>query len=279
MPEGDSLHSLAAELAPLLTGKPLAALHLVRKTAETAGLEERLVVGVEARGKNLLVHFDGGLSLHVHLKMNGRVRIYPRDDSRSVNERRAVVVLDTATHRVIVYDAPVARLIRSRDIPRDFHFRNLGPDLLAAAFDLDEALGRLKRKQGTPLGEAVMDQSVVAGIGNVWKSELCFTLRLDPFAMVGAFDDTALSSLLSLARTQLRDNVYGPKRTIPDPFDGPYRRRTRLDRREGELPVSVYGREGKACYDCNTPILMRRQGEDLRSTYYCPSCQEARHRA
>src|SRR5205085_6055813 len=135
--------------------------------------------------------------------------------------------------------------------------------------DLAEGLRRLKLRKNTPLGEAIMDQGVVAGIGNVWKSELCFSLQLDPFANVSAHRDDELSGLLSLARTQMFDNVYGPKRSEPDPFEGRGERKTRLDRRQGEHVLSVYEREGQACYDCGGPIAMRRQGEQQRSTYFC----------
>jgi endonuclease-8 len=231
---------------------------------------------VEARGKNLLVHIAPSWSLHVHLKMNGRVRLHPVDRAPAVALSAAALILETAKHRVVVYDAPIARLLRTADLTGDFHFRGLGPDLLGESFPLEEATERLRARAGTPLGEAIMDQSVVAGIGNVWKSELCFTLRLDPFAPVGAYGQEELTGLLSLARTQMRDTVHAPRRTLPDPFDSRAFRKPRLDRRQGEGIRSVYERQGLGCYDCGTAIAMKRQGDQLRSTYYCPSCQPAR---
>lgn len=277
MPEGDSLHLVAMKLGPPLTGKPLRALQLVRSTVRTEGLIGSEISGVEARGKNLLVHFAVGFALHVHLKMNGRVVLERRDDTRRVNQTRAVVVLDTEQHRVIVYDAPVARLIRSRDLKSDAHFRSLGPDLLAPVFEIKEACVRLKLRAKQVLGEALLDQSVMTGIGNVWKSELCFTLRLDPFAPVSLHTQEELLALVTLARTQMFDNVYGRKRTLPDPFDPhPYARKTRVDGRMGEGTLSVYKRAGEPCYDCGTKIEMRKEGVQLRSTYYCPKCQPAR---
>ncbi len=277
MPEGDSLHRLALVLSPALTGKPLRALELVRSTARTDGLVGSEIVGVEARGKNLLVHFAGGFALHVHLKMNGRALLEERAATRRVNHARAVVVLDTEQHRVLVYDAPIARLIRSRDLKSDAHFRGLGPDLLAPVFEIKEAVVRLKLRAQQTLGEALLDQSVMSGIGNVWKSELCFTLHLDPFAPVSAHTDEELHALVTLARTQMFDNVYGKKRTLPDPFDPhPYARKTRINRRMGEGLLSVYERAGEPCYDCGTKIEMRHTGAQLRSTYTCPTCQPAR---
>ncbi|MET0286198.1 MAG: DNA-formamidopyrimidine glycosylase family protein [Polyangiales bacterium] len=276
MPEGDSLHRVAQMLNPKIVGQRLTGLTLVRSVARTEGLIGTSIERVEARGKNLLVHFAAGWSLHVHLKMNGRVRIYPRATAPRVPMNATSVVLDTAEHRVMVYTAPIARILRTRDLIGDLHFRGLGPDLLGDSFDLDEACKRLALKGQLPLGEAIMDQSVVAGIGNVWKSELCFNLRLDPFAKVGQYDDGDLSGLISLARTQMYDTVYRPKSSIPDPFAGHGERKARLDRRQGEHVLSVYEREGKACYDCGTLIEMKRQGEQQRSTYYCPQCQPPR---
>jgi endonuclease-8 len=276
VPEGDSLHRVAQMLHPKLVGQRLAGLTLVRSGATTDGLIGSPIERVEARGKNLLVHFAAGWSLHVHLKMNGRVRIYPRATAPRIPLAATSAVLDTEGHRVMVYTAPIARVLRTRDLIGDFHFRGLGPDLLGGTFDLAEACARLALHGRRALGEAIMDQSVVAGIGNVWKSELCFNLRLDPFAPVAAHEAAELSALISLARTQMFDNVYGAKSAIPDPFAGRGERKTRLDRRQGEHVLSVYEREGKPCYDCGTLIQMRVQGEQLRSTYWCPQCQPSR---
>lgn len=277
MPEGDSLHRAAQMLGPKLVGAPVRTVTLVRSGARTEALVGETIGGVEARGKNLLVHVGDQWTLHVHLKMNGRVRLYAlANDPPPVTLSAASLILETERHRVVVYEAPVARLLRTRDLTGDFHLRGLGPDLLGPAFALDEATARLRARGATPLGEAIMDQSVVAGIGNVWKSELCFTLRLDPFAPVRVYPDEELRALLSLARTQMRDTVYAPRRTLPDPFDSRKFRKARVDRRQGEGVLSVYERQGLACYDCGAAIAMRRQGEQLRSTYYCPSCQPPR---
>ncbi len=287
MPEGDSLHRLARMLHPKLVDQPLRSLVLVRSGARfearagtrephTEGLVGSRIRGVEARGKNLLVHFDAAWSLHVHLKMNGQVRVQALRAASKVAMSQASAILETPDQRVVVYGAPIARLLRTRDLTRDFHLRGLGPDLLAASFDRDEALARLRAQRARPLGEALLDQGVVAGIGNVWKSELCFSLRMDPFAPVAHYRDDELSALLSLAHEQMVDNVYGPRRSLPDPFESPAFRKTRIDRRQGQAPVSVYERAGQPCYDCGAIIELKRQGEPLRSTYFCPRCQPSR---
>ncbi|MGC4066636.1 MAG: DNA-formamidopyrimidine glycosylase family protein [Polyangiaceae bacterium] len=279
MPEGDSLHLVAKHLAPRLTGKEVRGLELVRRTESTDGLVGQSITGVEARGKNLLVHFAGGLSLHVHLKMNGRIFVCRQEEGRRPRPE-TVVVLDTDEHRVIVDHAPIARLIRKRDLIRDLHFRHLGPDLIADGFDLEEALLRLRLRKEMPLGEALLDQSAVAGIGNVWKSELCFNLRLDPFAPVAAATEDELRALLAMARKLMVATVERPQRRLPDPFaprEG--QRHARLNHRHGQKRLSVYERVGERCYDCGSVILVKTQGEQLRGTYYCPTCQPSRRPA
>src|SRR5688572_15527105 len=139
--------------------------------------------------------------------MWGRAFIWPLSTAKHNAGPDTVLVLDTDTHRVVVAQAPVARLIRTADLVRDLHFRHLGPDLLGPSFDHDEALRRLALRNQQPLGEALMDQSAVAGIGNVWKSELCFNLRLDPFAAVAAHTEEELRALLVMARELLQKSV------------------------------------------------------------------------
>jgi endonuclease-8 len=276
VPEGDTLHRAANQLSPILIGKAVRKLELVRRTESTDALIGQCVNGVEARGKNLLVHFEGGFSLHVHLMMNGRISISRKSEGRKPGAN-AVAVLDSDEHRVIVSHAPVARLIRTADLIRDLHFRGLGPDLLAPSFDVDEALRRISLRKEVPLGEVLLDQSAVAGIGNVWKSELCFNLKLDPLAAVATVTAEDLRALLAMARKLMLETVERAPRRLPDPF-APRggQRHARLNHRHGQKRLSVYERAGQRCYDCGTTIEMKTQGEQLRSTYFCPRCQPKR---
>lgn len=275
VPEGDTLHQAARRLRPLLTGQRVLQLELPRRTEDTAGMVGQRVLGVEARGKNLLVHFDNGLSLHIHLRMLGRIRT-SRRGAAAAAPANLVANLVTEAHCMEVTKAPVARLIRTRDLVRDFHFRNLGPDILGVEFDGREALRRLRARNGRALGENLLDQGVTAGIGNVWKSELCFNCRLDPYAPTYNYTDTELIGILELAREQMNENVR-PQRSARDPFSPPnYKRRARIKPRLAEGPLSVYGRAGEACFDCGTPIARGTQGQSQRSTYHCPGCQPPR---
>jgi endonuclease-8 len=211
--------------------------------------------------------------------MNGRIFVHRQAEGR-LPGTQAVAVLDTDEHRIIVSHAPIARLIQAKDLVRDLHFRHLGPDLLADGFELDEALARLRLRQDMPLGEALLDQSAVAGIGNVWKSELCFNLRVDPFARVATTTDDELRALLTMARRLMKETAERAPRNLPDPF-APRggQRQARLHHRHGQKRLSVYERAGERCYDCGSVIQAKTQGEQLRRTYYCPTCQPSRSTA
>lgn len=272
VPEGDSLHRIALRLQPLVNER-VVRVELPRTTVDARGLTDTTIKGVEARGKNLLVHFSADRSLHVHLAMRGRVELAPKS-ARPGPE--TVAIVETDAHLVVVRSAPVARLLRTKDLVRDRAFRDLGPDLLGPTFDLDEGLRRLRLRNERPLGEALLDQGAVSGIGNVWKSELCFLGGLDPFATVGQHEDDELRTLLERARDLMQANVHGPRRRAPDPFVARSNRVAR-DARQGESSLSVYDRAGQHCYACGSTITSASQGfVTPRITYVCPTCQPRR---
>jgi endonuclease-8 len=278
VPEGDTLHRLAAKLAPVLTGQRVVRVELPRTTIDARGLAGTTITGVEARGKNLLVHFSSGeakadRTLHVHLAMRGRVELGPRG---TVPGAELVASVETETHAVWVRSAPIARLLRTKDLVRDRAFRDLGPDVLGVTFEMDDAVRRMRLRSDRPLGEVLLDQGAVSGIGNVWKSELCFLEKLDPFAPVAAYTDDELARVLAQARVRMRETVDRPRARMPDPFRPKGSRITR-DARLGEAPLSVYDRAGEPCYVCGTTIESASQGlVTPRITYVCPTCQPRR---
>ena len=278
MPEGDTLHRLAGKLGPVLVGQVVRNVELPRTNVDARGLAGMTITGIEARGKNLLVHFSSGdpkgdRSLHVHLQMRGRVDLIVRGASHG---GEVVAIVETEAHAMIVRSAPVARLLRTKDLVRDRAFRDLGPDVLGAGFDVDEGVRRLRLRNDRPLGEALLDQGAIAGIGNVWKSELCLLGGLDPFASVEKHTDDELRVLLERARDLMRANVEATRRRIPDPFV-PRAGRVAREARQGEAPLSVYDRAGKPCYTCGALITSASQGfVTPRITYVCPSCQPRR---
>ncbi len=255
MPEGDTLHRAAANLAPRLIGKRLAALEFPRAGKQISQLRGRSINRVEARGKNLLIHFEGDLVLHTHLRMNGVWRGFGPGDRRPARSGSVVVWLETDDGSLAVcWRAPIVRLLRAKALAADPQLGSLGPDPIAADFDPDRALARLRMLDGEPLGVALVDQRAIAGIGNIWKSELLFEHRLDPFAPVARFTDGELRSLLESAARGVRPAV-----------------------KTGMRPRRAYGRAGRACGRCGGPISMARQGALARSTYWCERCQPPRH--
>lgn len=264
MPEGDTLHKIAAVLTRALVGKPLLRVASPLPIIANAGLAGHKVESVEARGKNLLIRFDDGRTLYTHLRMHGSWHIKPR--GQPIRGPRARVVLETAELAVVCFSAPVVELLSPKAEQAHRVLAALGPDILAADFDPDAAAERLLVAGELPIGEAVMDQRVVAGIGNVYKSELLFIHRLDPFARTASFSQEARRALMRDAQKWLRRNVDDRGfRTTRVALTGPRK--------------WVYLRGGEPCLVCGTTIAMARQGFGARSTYYCPKCQGVADRA
>jgi endonuclease VIII len=215
---------------------------------------------VEARGKHLLIGFSGGRWLRTHMRMRGSWHRYRPGEPWRLPARRAVCVLETDAAVAVCFDAPVVELLTDADLARHGALRAMGPDLLGESPDLDEAVRRLRDREFTALGEALLDQRAVAGIGNVVKSESLFIEGLDPWTPVSAFSDEELHAVLRRAGKLLAANTGGGRRV------------TTGRRAPGEA-LWVYRRTGQACRRCGTLIRARRQGSQARTTYWCPRCQ------
>jgi endonuclease-8 len=249
VPEGDTIHRAARTLARAIGDKTITKL-----TCDAGGedLVGHTITSVEAHGKHLLMRFDDGRTLHTHMQMDGSWHIYRPGEKWRRPSFAARVVIETADWLAVCFDAPLVELVHGTPEL----VRSLGPDLLGDTFDMDAAISRV-RAVDLPIGEAIMRQQLVAGIGNVYKSELLFLERLDPFVRVT--DEEILRAVLARARALMLQNMSGNARTT--------RRRLTGSR------VWVYGRSGKPCFTCGARIRMRRQGDAGRSTYYCPQCQ------
>ena len=263
MPEGDSLYRLAARLRPVLLGRTVKAFR-VNEIADdvTATLVGRSIVEVVSRGKNLIIRFDDGRFLHVHLMMLGRVRIErPRSAYWKPRVTAPQMRLEVQGTVVVGDRIPVIRLVKAGNEARAEGLATLGPDLLAEEVDEDECVVRLRALGKRPIGEALMLQRALAGIGNIYKSETLFLEKIDPTTPVADLDDDALRGLVRRASTLLKRNLgSGPRITRPA-LTGSH--------------FYVYGRRGKGCFRCRTAIEMIRQGAPPgRSTYHCPSCQQ-----
>jgi endonuclease-8 len=259
MPEGDTLFRAAAVLDKALSGKAVTGWRSPLPGFVEAKLEGRQITRVEAQGKNLLIHFDDGRAIRTHLRMTGSWHLYRAGERWQRPERQAGVVLEAGELVAVCFNAPVVELLRPGGAARHPQLRALGPDLLKDDFDPDEARRRLRARGDQTIGEALMTQSALAGIGNVYKSEVLFLLKTSPFARVDALSDAAIDALVAKAGELMRQNLDGKPRTTRHALTG------------GRY--WVYGRSGAPCHRCHTLIVMRRQGLAGRSTYYCPACQ------
>lgn len=263
MPEGDSIHRLAARLRPRLVGRKVTKLRvhdIADKIADT--VVSHAITEVAARGKNLLVRFDDGRALHIHLRMEGRVWFEkPRSTFWRPRTMTTQLRLEVPGAVVVGDRIPVLRLLADGAEARAPDLVTLGPDLLGETLDEEECLRRLRALGDKPVGEAIMIQSAMAGVGNVYKSEVLFLEQLAPTKPMTALSDEQILGVVRRARKLLLANV------------GRTNRVTRSTLR-GTSPYYAYGRRGKPCFRCKTPIAMLYQGAPPgRSTYHCPSCQ------
>jgi endonuclease VIII len=244
MPEGDALHRAARRLQPLV-GETLE-VETPHPRAAATGVAERLdgrrLESVEAIGKNLILRFEGGLVLRSHLRMTGRWTI--RERGAAPSRGRPWLVLRGAVSEAALWGGPVLEL-SSRAA------RRLGPDILARPPDFDRMVAGIRRAdQGRAVGDALLDQRLVAGIGNVWKAESLWRARVSPWRPLAEVTDEELRAVLGEAARLMRRSVDG-----------------------GREERAVYRAAGRPCPRCATPIASRGQGDDNRTAYWCPSCQ------
>jgi endonuclease VIII len=254
MPEGDTIHYAARRIRPVLAGHVPDEIATPHPRFARAGWPERLsgraVTAVDAIGKHLLLRFEGGLTIHSHLRMTGSWRVW-RDRPRP---RDAWLVLRRGPDEVVQLRGPVLELMTDSRARFDQRLAGLGPDILAPEFDAARFLRRLREDDPTrPIGDALLDQRTIAGIGNMWKVEGCFEARIDPWRRTGAVSDAEALAIVAACRPRMQQSAA----------DGRQDRHRRIHRRAG-----------RPCPRCGTAIRSRGQGDDNRTTYWCPSCQE-----
>jgi endonuclease-8 len=267
MPEGDTIHRAAATLQRALSGKEVVrfetVLPLLARVDDQTPIRGRTIEQVHAEGKHLIIDFSGGLHLRTHMRMNGSWHIYrpgerwqrPRSDMR--------IVLATADFVAVAFNVPVAEFHDTASLGRQEDLRRIGPDLLKESFDEQEALRRMRQRDDREIADVLLNQRVVAGIGNVFKSEVLFVSGINPFRLVGELSDLQLRTVLRNAVLQMGQNVGA---AAP-----PSRRTVRsLDRNQ---LLFVYSRGGEPCRRCGTPIAYKKQGPHARGTYWCRKCQ------
>jgi endonuclease-8 len=236
---------------------------------EDTPITGRTVEQVEAAGKHVLMRFSGNLVLRSHMRMNGAWHVY-RPGERWRRARRDMrIVVATARFEAVAFSVPIAEWLDARAEARQPALRSLGPDLLGDTFDETEAFRRVRASGRDAIADVLLDQRVVAGIGNVYKSEVLFICRVNPFAPVAEIAGERLLALLHTARKLLLANVTGLGGITT--YLG-YRRTRGSDPAQHRY---VYGRARRPCRRCGTPILVEAQGPHARLTYWCPACQPA----
>ncbi len=256
MPEGDTIHYAARRIRPLVEGlvpeieHPCPRLRGERWAQKLAG---RTLTSVDVHGKHLLLRFDGGLTVHSHLRMTGSWGAY-RDGQRWRRaSRRAWLVLRTERGEVVQFDGPVLELMTDARTRSDRRIADLGPDILADELDELRFLARLRADDQTrPIGDALLRQQTIAGIGNLWKCEGCFAAGIDPWRVTGEVSDEEALRIVSETRPRMQQSA--------------------LDGKQDDHRV-VYANAGRPCPRCGEAICSRGQGEDNRITYWCPWCQ------
>ena len=253
MAEGDVILRLARRIDAALAGQRLRA-RCPHPRARAAGLERldrRRLDSAQARGKHLLLSFEDDLVLHSHLAMGGSWRLYRRGERRTRRLGGAWLVLEGEREEAVQWGGPTLRLLDRRQLARDPRLGRLGVDLLAEDFALERAVRSLRRAEpSTGLGEALLDQRLVAGIGNVYKSEGCFAAEVDPWRPLRSFSDAELAAVIGATRELMRAGVATARQ-----------------------PHAVYGRGHRPCPRCGTPIRSRAQGDSARKTFWCEGCQ------
>ena len=273
MPEGDAIHRAARTLHRALAGRSVVRFESVfpalTRIDEDAPLAGQTVREVNALGKHLLIHFSGGLALRTHMRMNGSWHIYRTGETWKRPRRDMRIVLATDQFEAVGFNIPVAEFLRQDALHKHRALRHLGPDVLSERFDHAEAIRRLQERRSLSVADALLNQRVMSGIGNVYKCEVLFACRVNPFVTVDQLDASQLQCLVDTAVRFLRANVTArlPAMTT---YAG-YRRTTRRDNPRERL--WVYERARLPCRRCATPIRVRKQGPDARLTYWCPSCQ------
>jgi endonuclease-8 len=264
VPEGDTIFRAAATLRRALLQQIVTA---ARNRVDAPALDQLVgsqIVNIEARGKHLLIHFASTLALHSHMGMTGAWHVYRPGQSWYKPERQAAVMLQTAHTTCVCFSPKTIELLTAAELRRHRYLGRLGPDLLAVDLERDERLWnkieqRFRVANNRPIGTAIMDQTIVCGVGNVYKSEVLFQCRIDPFARVSTLDTATLRAMLSTAQKLMARNLSGLPRKTRFGADG--------------VRLWVYGRHGEHCLVCGETIQMRRQGDLGRSTYWCPECQ------
>ena len=273
MPEGDTVFRTARTLHRALAGALVtdfeSRLPQLLSLPVRSGVRGRTISSVEARGKHILIAFGEDLILRTHLRMHGSWHLARPGERWRKPRAHMRIVITTADWLAIGFQIPEAQWLTAGSLARHVVLKALGPDPLSASFDAHEVIARIASDPDAILADVLLNQRVIAGVGNVFKSEVLFECHVYPFDRVRDLDPATLVALVTAGAHALRRNVS-------ENATGPAGGRTMTSRLNQGEALWVYRRAGKACHRCGSTIQMRKSGPDARSTYWCPSCQPSR---
>lgn len=259
VPEGDTINRAAAALRTALVGRPLRSFEAPRLVGPTPGIG-RMVEAVKSHGKHLEIRFDDDLVLHTHMRMTGSWHLYREGEAWRRPRRQLRVSIVVPEWVAVCFNAPVVETYRSMNRTRHASSGGLGPDLCDPAADLAECVRRLAHYHDpdASIAEVLLDQRVMAGVGNVYRSEILWALELAPSAPIGSLESRDLVQVVNTAARMLRANLDHTRRVTTDKLPG---------------GLAVYGRGFHRCVRCGGSIDVARVGEHNRVLYWCPDCQ------
>jgi endonuclease-8 len=274
MPEGDTIFRSARTLNRALAGQLVSRFEtqfpqLSRVDYDTP-LTGRTVDSVEATGKWLSMHFSGGLTLLTHMLMSGSWHIYRPGETWQRGRHQMRVAIYTEPFVAVAFQIQIAEFHTADSLRRHRSVSRLGPDVLGEDFNPEHAAASLAARPDLEVGVALLTQSILAGLGNVYKSEVCFAAGVNPFRSVGSLTPNELTALVSIARKFMLTNVTDGAGDQIVTYTA-FRRTTARDQPSERL--WVYQRRGEPCRRCGAAILSRKQGLDARVSFWCPQCQ------
>jgi endonuclease-8 len=278
MPEGDTIYRSARALHQVLAGHIVTAfdtgLAKLARVNDDTPLKGRTVEKVESRGKWLLIHFSGDLILVTHMLMSGSWHIYRAGERWRIPRSKMRVVLSIAEWEAVAFNVPIAEFHTARSLRRSEHVSQLGPDILSDDFTIDTGVQRLasyaRQAPEAEVGVALLNQRVIAGLGNVYKSEVAFAAQVNPFRAIGTLSRNEIERIVEIAQRYMKANIEDGKGDGVVTFSGNRRTTHAMDREER---LWVYHRQGQECRRCGASIFLRKQGSQARVTFWCPECQ------
>jgi endonuclease-8 len=278
MPEGDTIYRAARALQKAIGGKVVTAfetgLAKLARVNDDTPLVGRVVEKVESRGKWCLIFFSGDSILATHMLMSGSWHLYRTGERWRMGRRQMRVVIRTEDWEAVGFNIPVAEFHTARSLERSSQVPKLGPDILSDSFTVEGGVARLaayaRENSDAEIATVLLNQRVLAGLGNVYKSEVAFAAGVNPFRAMRTITPREMEKLVETAQRYMKANVADGRGDGIMTYSAGRTTKRAMDREER---LWVYRRQGQECRRCGAAVMMRKQGVQARSTYWCPECQ------